>query len=271
VTRAERILRASLIALLSCACDSEPETALAPKASLSAPPGSVGSESKPALAIQPAAWTNDVESRPRCGIANPADGSVLPQSAWQKTSVKVITPGWRGRKQDDLIRVALDDFPAVTLSREDTTVRLSDVSHGELSLKEGLHTVFAYPVGKNGRHPKGAMVGVTRFWIGTPTHKLPLLQSARYVRLSSPTGSWTVSRGEPTLLDVVLFGTNLADDGLKLRVSLRGPGGETSLVASQWTPLSLSGLGTGKYQLAATLITAQGHSGVAHNVELMVR
>jgi len=159
----------------------------------------------------------------------------------------------------------------VTLSREDTTVSLSDVSHGAASLKEGLHTVFAYPVGKNGRHPKGAMVGVTRFWIGTPTHKLPWLQRARYVRLSSPTGSWTVSAGEPALLDVVLFGTNLADDALKLRVSLRGRGGETSLLESKWTPLTLSGLSPGKYQLEAKLITAQGHSGAAHKVDLMVQ
>jgi len=159
----------------------------------------------------------------------------------------------------------------VTLSRDDTTVSLGEVSHGAASLKEGLHTVFAYPVDKNGRHPKGVMVGVTRFWIGTPTHKLPLLQTARYVRLSAPTGSWTVSGGAPALLDVVLFGTNLADDGLKLRVSLRGHGAETSFLASQWTPLSLSGLSHGKYQLEAKLITAQGHPGVAHNVELIVQ
>jgi hypothetical protein len=196
---------------------------------------------------------------------------VLPHSAWRKTSIKVVTPGWRGRQEHDLIRVALDDLPAATLSREDATVSLGDVSHGATSLKEGLHTVFAYPIGKSGRHPKGAMVGVTRFWIGAPTHKLPLLQHARYVRLSSPTGSWTVSGGEPALLDVVLFGTNLADDGLKLRVSLRGRAGETSLLTSNWTPLRLSGLSPGTYQLGAKLSTTQGGSGLAHNVELTVR
>jgi len=269
--RAMRILRVTLVAVLSCGCDSKPEAAAVPNPSGSAPPGSVGSASNPALAIQPAAWTSDVESRPRCGIATPPDGSVLLQSAWRKTSIKVITPGWRGRQQHDLIRVALDDLPAVTLPRQDSTVSFSDVSHGAASLKEGLHTVFAYPIGKSGRHPKGAMVGVTRFWIGTPTHKLPRLESARYVRLSSPTGSWAVGSGEPALLDVVLFGTNLADDALKLRVSLRGRGGKTSFSTSTWTPLRLIGLSPGTYQLEAKLITAQGGSGVAHKVELTVR
>jgi hypothetical protein len=265
------MLHVILIALLSFGCESKRETARGPSQSLSASPGSVGSASKATLAIVPAAWTSDVESRARCGIATPPDGSVLLQSAWRKTSIKVITPGWRGRQSHDLIRVALDDLPAVTLPRQDSTVSFSDVSHGAASLKEGLHTVFAYPIGKSGRHPKGAMVGVTRFWIGTPTRRLPVLQSARYVRLSSATGSWTVSSGEPALLDVVLFGTNLADDALKLRVSLRGSGGETSFVTSTWTPLRLIGLSPGKYQLEAKLITAQGGSGVAHNVELTVR
>lgn len=268
---AGRVLRASLITLLSCACDADPETALAPKPNLPASAGSIGSEPKAALTIQPAAWTSDVESQPRCGIAAPRDGSVLSPSTWRETSVKVITPGWRGRQRHDLIRVVLDDFPAVTLSREDTTISLGDLSRGAENLKEGLHTVFAYPVGEYGRHPKGAMVGVTRFWIGAPTSKLPPLQRARYVRLSSPTGSWTVNVDEPALLDVVLFGTNLADDGLKLRVSLRGPGGETSLLASKWTPLSLSGLSPGQYELVAKLVTAQARSGVAHHVELMVQ
>ena len=272
-TCARAILRASLIALLSCGCNSEPDTARVPNPSLPAPPGSVGSESKPALAILPDAWTSDFESQsqPRCGIAMPSDGSVLAQSAWRKVSIKVITPGWRGRQQHDLIRVALDDFSAVTLSREDTIVSLGDASHGATSLKEGLHTVFAYPIGKSGRHPKGARVGLTRFWIGAPTHKLPRLPHVGYVRLSSPTGSWTVSGGEPALLDVVLFGTNLADDDLKLRVSLRGSAGEASLLTSKWTPLRLSGLTPGKYQLEAKLITMAGGTGMAHNVELTVR
>jgi hypothetical protein len=157
----------------------------------------------------------------------------------------------------------------VTLAREDTKTSLGELSRGPEDLKPGLHAVFAYPIGKNGRHPKGATVGVARFWIGAPTLKLPPLEHARYVRLSSPTGSFTASAGE-ALLDVALFGTNLTDDGLKLRVSLRGPGGETSLLAPEWTPLHLRGLSRGRYQLEAQLVSAQGHPGVAHHVELTV-
>lgn len=164
----------------------------------------------------------------------------------------------------------MDDFPLVTLPREDKKVSLGELSPGVENLTEGLHTVFAYPVGRDGRHPKGAMVGVTRFWIGAPTRKLPPLQDTRYVRLSSPAGSWTASAGEPAMLDVVLFGTNLADDRLKLRLSLRAPGGETTLLATEWTPLSLSGLSRGQHQLEARLITAQGQPGMAHVVALTV-
>jgi hypothetical protein len=72
------------------------------------------------------------------------------------------------------------------------------------------------------------------------------------------------------MLDVVLFGTNLADDRLKLRLSLRAPGGETTLLATEWTPLSLSGLSRGQHQLEARLITAQGQPGMAHVVALTV-
>ena len=261
---------ASLITLPSCGCEREAENAPAPNPNPLLPSATVGSESRAPLAIEPAVWPSDVGSQPRCGIAMPRDGSVLSPSTWRKTDIEVVTPGWQGRGQHDLIRVALDDFPAVTLSRDDTKASLGELSRGPEDLKEGLHTVFAYPVGKNGRHPKGAKVGVTRFWIGAPTRKLPPLQHARFVRLSSPTGSWTASSSEPALLDVVLFGTNLSDDRLKLRLSLRGPDGETSLLASEWTPLSLSGLGPGQYQVEAQLVSAQGHSGMAHLVELKV-
>jgi hypothetical protein len=65
--------------------------------------------------------------------------------------------------------------------------------------------------------------------------------------------------------------SNLADDGLEMAISLRGPGGETSLVAPEWTPLSLSGLSPGRYRLEAKLITAQGRSGLTHRAELMVQ
>lgn len=261
------ILWATLLAVLGSGCDSDRDATPATESGFSAPSGG---GAKSALAIRPAAWASQGATRARCGIVAPRDGSVLSPSAWQKLSVRIVTPGWKGRAPHDLVRIALDDFPAVTLPRKDTTARLTELSHGLTNPKPGLHTVYAYPVGEGGRHPKGAMVGVSRFWIGPPTHKLPPLQRSRHVLLSSPTGSWTVS-GSSALLDVVLFGTNLADHGLQLRVSLRGAAGEASIATAKWTPLRLTGLTPGKYQLEAKLVTAKGHAGAPHQVELVVR
>lgn len=125
------------------------------------------------------------------------------------------------------------------------------------SLKEGCHTIRAFPARSYGESLKGSnTLHATYFYFGSaqgPSCADPL--SKPYLTYNEPSNQMPLREDKPILLDFLVTNCELSADGYKVRLSIDG---QVIRTLTAWQPYYLYGLKKGRHEIGLELLDSKG-------------
>ena len=207
-----------------------------------APPPPVVEDMKP---------SDDPKPLPTVKITSPkADASVGDLAKAKDFEVKLDVKDWATVEKGPHVHLILDDHPYKAIYDTKKPVKLSELLPAGAELKEGEHTLVAFP--SRATHEsvkgKGAQQLVT-FWVGKKG-KSTFDPKKPHVVYSRPKGEYKGALANDLLLDFYLFGTTL-DKGEKVKFTITSPALAAPLMGefTTWAPKVAKNLPKGDYEV----------------------
>lgn len=119
-------------------------------------------------------------------------------------------------------------------------------------LKDGIHTIRAFPARSFGESLKGENAFVARnFYVGDEENNPQIDLSQPYITYNEPSDQVRNEEGKPVLLDFLVSNAELSSDGYKVRVSIDG---KVNRIVTSYQPFYIYGLKKGKHTVRLELL-----------------
>lgn len=122
-------------------------------------------------------------------------------------------------------------------------------------LKEGMHTIRAFPARSFGESLKGEKTFYAlNFYVGSEKNNSHVDLSGPYITYNEPSNQIYLEEDKPILFDFYVCNADLSSDGYKVRLSIDG---KIAWTATSWQPFYIYGLKKGKHTARLELIDAE--------------
>jgi hypothetical protein len=119
-------------------------------------------------------------------------------------------------------------------------------------LKEGMHTIRAFPARSFGESLKGEKTfAALNFYIGEQEDNPNMDLSKPFLTYNEPSDEMPLTEDKPILLDFYICNAELSSDGYKVRLTIDG---KVNRVISSWQPFYIYGLKKGKHTVRLELL-----------------
>ncbi len=216
-----------------------------------APPAPVVEDMKP---------SDDPKPLPTVKFTAPKnDSSVGDVSKAKDFEVKLDVKDWATVEKGPHVHLILDDYPYKAIYDTKKPVKVSELLPAGAELKDGEHTLVAFPSRATHESVKGAGAQqVVTFWVGKKG-KSAFDAKKPHVVYSRPKGKYDGPAAKDLLLDVYLFGTKL-DKGEKVKFTIASPSLQAALTGefTTWAPKIVKNLPKGDYEVTVELLDKDG-------------
>lgn len=119
-------------------------------------------------------------------------------------------------------------------------------------LKEGMHTIRAFPARSFGESLKGDKTFTAiHFYLGEATNNPDMDLSQPFLTYNEPSDEMYLEENKPILLDFYVSNTELSSDGYKVRLTIDG---KVNRVLTSWQPFYIYGLKSGRHTVRLELL-----------------
>lgn len=166
-------------------------------------------------------------------------------------------------KMGQTVHIVIDDLPYFPINEpainpfneEGYFYNTSYKFEVPFSLKEGIHTICAYPARSFGESLKGeGNFQSTYFYVGRKKGVPIINLSKPYLLYNEPSDNFYLTTSQPVLLDFYINNCELTSDGYKVLLTIDG---KITKTLTSWQPYYIYGLPRGRHTLRLELVNGK--------------